>query len=126
MSEDCPHDYLLVRTTIVIDLLTETSLSLTEAARLLPCGRRNRKPHLSTLLRWVLTGAKSATGELVRLEALRLGGRWVTTREALQRFAERLTPSLYDPPDAKQVPRLTKARQRASERAATALEKLGI
>jgi hypothetical protein len=28
------------------------------------------------------------------LEATRLGGRWVTSKEALQRFAERLTPDL--------------------------------
>src|SRR5262245_44373289 len=110
----------------MIDLLTETSLSLTEAARLLPRGRRNRKPHFSTLLRWILSGAKSATGELVRLEALRLGGRWVTTHEALQRFAARLTPSLDGPPNAPPPRRSTKARQRASEQAATALEKLGI
>jgi hypothetical protein len=27
----------------------------------------------------------------VRLEAVRLGGRWLTSREALQRFADRLT-----------------------------------
>jgi hypothetical protein len=70
----------------MIDLLTERTITLVEAARLVPPGRGGRPTHLSTLLRWIKPGVRG-----VRLEAVRLGGRWVTSREALQRFADRLT-----------------------------------
>jgi hypothetical protein len=108
---------------MAIDLTTEATVSLSQAARLLPPGRGERPVTLSCLLRWILRGARSPSGERVRLEAVRLGGRWLTSREALQRFAEALTPRLADtqPP-----PRAPAARQRASERAARQLEKLGI
>jgi hypothetical protein len=107
----------------VIDLTTETPLSLSQAARLLPPGRGSRPVTLSCLLRWVLRGARAPSGELVRLEAVRLGGRWLTSHEALQRFAEALTPDLADSPPS---PRPPAARQRASARAAKRLEQLGI
>jgi hypothetical protein len=76
----------------MIDLLRENSISLTEAAGLVPPGRRGRPTHLSTLLRWIKPGVRG-----VRLEAVRLGGRWVTSREALQRFADRLTAAQAGP-----------------------------
>jgi hypothetical protein len=55
---------------------------------------------------------------------VRLGGRWVTSREALQRFAERLTPRLDA--EALTAPRSPGSRRRGSERAAAELEKLGV
>jgi hypothetical protein len=98
----------------VIDLSTESILSLSQAARLLPPSRGDRPATLSCLLRWVLHGVRAPSGAQVRLEAIRLGGRWVSSREALQRFAEALTPRLTDPAPSPQAPA---ARQRASERA---------
>jgi hypothetical protein len=109
----------------VIDLTTETTLSLSQAARLLPPGRGDRPVTLSCVLRWVLRGARSPSGELVRLEAVRLGGRWITSRQALQRFTETLTPDLSGGQTAP-TPRSSGRRQRASERAARQLEQLGI
>ncbi len=52
--------------------------------------RRGRVNEL--VLRWILHSARNPAGEIVRLEAVRLGSRWMTSREALQRFAEQLTP----------------------------------
>jgi hypothetical protein len=109
----------------VIDLASDSTLSLTQTARLLPPGRGDRPVTLSCVLRWVLRGARSPSGELVRLEAVRLGGRWVTSREALQRFTEQLTPNL-DAGRATPTPRTPGHRQRASERAGRQLERLGI
>jgi hypothetical protein len=77
----------------MLDLTTDKPISLATATALVPPGRSGRKTHLSTLLRWITKGAKGPDGEVVRLEAVRLGGRWMTSRGALQRFAERLTPS---------------------------------
>jgi hypothetical protein len=110
----------------VQSVLFETTLGLVEAAQFLPRGRNSSRPHLSTLLRWILTGAKSPTGEVVRLEAVRLGSKWITSREALARFAERLTPSLADIAAEQRAPRSPSARQRASQRAAKELERVGI
>jgi hypothetical protein len=78
------------------------------------------------LVRWIVKGVRSPSGALVRLEGLRLGDRWVTSREALQRFAEALTPCLDAPQENPPNPRAPGRRQRASERAAAELERLGI
>src|SRR4051794_36931031 len=102
----------------MIDLLTEEILSLTTAAKKLPAGRRGRPVSLGCLLRWITTGAKGPSGERVRLEGLRLGGRWVTSAQALQRFAAALTPTAEPEPIK---PRTPGQRQRASERAAQQL-----
>jgi hypothetical protein len=103
----------------MIDLKTERPIPLAEAARLVPAARNGKRCHESTLFRWITKGIRG-----VKLEALRLGGRWVTSREALQRFAERLTPDLEATP--RPVPRSPARRRRASERAAKELERIGI
>lgn len=108
----------------MVDTTTETLLTLSQAARLLPPSRHGSPVTLSCLLRWVLTGIRLPDGAVVRLEAVRLGGRWLTSREALQRFAVAQTPRLDDP--SQRAPRSPGARTRASQRAARALERLGI
>jgi hypothetical protein len=55
-----------------------------------PPRRTGKQTHLSTLLRWIQRGARSRGGAVVKLEATRLGNRWVASIEALQRFADRL------------------------------------
>jgi hypothetical protein len=108
----------------MVDLSAETILSLTQAARRLPPGRGGRPVSLSCILRWVIDGMRRPSGDTIRLEALRLGGRWVTSVQALQRFAERLTPN----PDCitSKTPRTQTARRAASERAADELSRVGI
>jgi hypothetical protein len=108
----------------MIDLTTESPLSLNQAARLLPAGRRNRPVSLGCVLRWVLHGAKAPSGELVRLDALRLGGRWITSRQALQRFAEALTPQIQG--ESSSPTRSPGRRRRAVEKAEQELGRLGI
>jgi hypothetical protein len=102
----------------------EELITLTQAARLIPPARRGKRTHLSTILRWILDGAKAPNGTVVKLEGVRLGGRWLTTKQALQRFAEALTPDLNA--ERAQPPRSPTARHRASERAEVELTKLGI
>jgi hypothetical protein len=108
----------------MIDLTTETPLPLAAAVKLVPPARTGKRTHLSTLLRWILTGAKAPDGSLVKLEAIRIGNRWMTSKPALQRFAERLTPRL----DSRAVTgaRSPARRQRATERAAEELSRLGM
>jgi hypothetical protein len=70
----------------MIDLAGETVLTLMEATRQLPGRRQGKKPHVATLYRWAKKGLRG-----VRLETLQLGGTLCTSREALQRFFDRLT-----------------------------------
>lgn len=109
----------------MIDTTQEPLIPLAEACRHIPPGRNGKATHLSTLLRWILKGAKAPDGTTVRLDAVRLGARWMTSRQALQRFAEKLTPKLDDTVPAP-APRTQRQRQRASERAAAVLEKMGF
>jgi hypothetical protein len=64
-----------------IDPLSDSTLSLTQAARRLPRLRAGRPVHPSTLWRWALTGLRG-----VRLETAMVGGVRVTSEEALRRF----------------------------------------
>ena len=65
----------------MIDLLNEEVLSLSQAARCLPRLRKGRPVNTSTLWRWSTIGFHG-----IRLETAKLGGRNVTSREALNRF----------------------------------------
>jgi hypothetical protein len=108
----------------MIDLTEERPIPLEQATRLIPPARKGKRTHLSTLVRWIVDGARRPDGTRVQLEAVRLGGRWMTTAEAIQRFAEALTPNLRDR-DTK-PPRPPATRQRSSARAARELERIGI
>jgi len=65
----------------VIDIVSETLISLPEAARFLPS-----PPHPSTVFRWATRGVRG-----VQLETCLVGGRRFTSRRALQAFAEATT-----------------------------------
>lgn len=65
-------------------------IPLKEAARLLPPGRGGRPCHFSTVWRWITTGAKARDGTMVRLEAVRRPGIWLTSIEAIDLFFARL------------------------------------
>ncbi len=70
----------------MLDATTEELLSLTEAARLVPRRRGGKGAHVATLYRWAKDGLRG-----VVLQTLQVGGTRCTSREALQRFFERLT-----------------------------------
>jgi hypothetical protein len=108
----------------MIDLTREEPLPLAAAAALIPPARRGKRTALSTMLRWVLSGVRLPSGGVVRLEAIRLGGRWMTSRSALQRFAVAQTPRLDGNDETAPTP--LSGRRQASERAASKLESVGI
>ena len=70
-------------------------------------------------------GSPTAGGAVVRLEAVRVGGRWLTSRAAVARFVAALTAAAS--PAALPVPArpTAAARSRAAEKAADALKKMG-
>jgi hypothetical protein len=108
----------------MIDLTSESPLSLNQAARWLPPGRCNRPVSFNCVLRWILNGANGPDGQIVRLEAVRLGGRWLTSREAIQRFAEALTPPTSD--RQMSPARIRRQRRRTAEHTERELDKLGL
>lgn len=69
-----------------INLASEHVLSFLTLAARLPAGRRGRRVNVSTIHRWRLRGLRGC-----RLEAIRIGGRWVTSLEAAQRFFDALS-----------------------------------
>src|SRR5947209_5991282 len=79
-------------------ILREHTLRLADVGQHLPPGRNGKRPSLSCVLRWVLDGVRLDDGRRVRLEAVRVGGKWVTSIEALERFAAAQTPRLDDTP----------------------------
>lgn len=70
----------------MIDITKEKLITLVEAAALLPSSRRGKKTHFVTLARWRKHGSRG-----VRLECVRVGGSWMTSIEAVQRFVDRLS-----------------------------------
>jgi hypothetical protein len=68
-------------------------------------------------VRWILKGTRG-----IHLEATRLGGKWITSAEALQRFADKLAAaqSVVAQPQSRQ------SRGAAAERAERELDQLGL
>ena len=104
-------------------ILQETVISLQDAANDLPSGMNpGKRIHFSTLWRWALRGCLAIDGRRVRLEAVRLGGRWLTSKEALQRFSDALTYVQADEPST----RTPTGRKRDVSSARKKLGKMGI
>lgn len=102
-------------------LISETILSFSEAAKALP-KINGRRPHATTLWRWARKGLKG-----VRLETRRVGARFVTSAEALERFSEALAaidlPGNHPPP---QTNRRGAGRHHAVDQAEHKLRNAGI
>ncbi len=111
--------------TLRVTMFAFRLLPLAAACTLVPPGRGGNKTHLSTLLRWITRGVRAIDGRVVRLEACRLGSRWMTSREALQRFSSALTLGCEDSPTTP-APRTPAQRGRAAERASRELEQMGV
>lgn len=93
----------------MIDSARETLVALADVPAHLPDRRGGRRPHVSTIYRWVQRGCRG-----VKLESLQVGGTSCTSLEALQRFFERLTAARNGEPAPT---RTSRQRQRATETA---------
>lgn len=103
-------------------LVNETIVTFSEAGGKTP-RFRGKRIHPSTFWRWHRKGLDG-----VHLEALRIGGRYVTSLEAIERFsvalAEREIPSKPTAEIAK--PATTNQRQRSIEESERRLQRAGI
>lgn len=106
-----------------MNIFEEDCLSISQLCKILPVGRNGKRPTFSTVWRYVLEGAKLPNGERVKLEAVRFGGKWVSSKQAAQRFVEALSSAAADVPSPF---RGRPARNRAAEQAAAELSERGI
>jgi hypothetical protein len=106
----------------MIDLTSEQLISFAEAAKLIP-GRGGKQIDPATIWRWSKLGVRARSGERIKLESFRCGGRSATSREAVQRFIA----ALNQPAEGPAVPvRTPGQRQLSSDRAAKKLTAAGI
>lgn len=76
---------------MAIEFKNERLITFKQLIQSLPT-RNGRPVHISTIHRWRSRGSKS-----VRLEAIRVGGSWMTSHEAFQRFCDHLTSLATEP-----------------------------
>lgn len=101
-------------------------LSVQQISEQIPPARNGKKTHFSTVFRWITAGMRNrATGRTVKLSAVRVGGRWMVSKDALEQFFEACNPITQDEPATLPI-RTPTARQRANERAKRELQKAGI
>lgn len=70
-----------------IDIQSEKLISFSELASSLPRRRNGKKTHLSTVHRWRAIGLAGG----IKLDAVMVGGVWVTSWEAFRKFTSRVT-----------------------------------
>ena len=71
-------------------VLSEDLLTTSQAARRFPSDCVGGHVHPATIHRWIMAGISGPGGRRIHLEAVRVGSRWLTSREAIQRFVEQL------------------------------------
>jgi len=64
----------------------EPTIGVAEVARRFPSARGTGRVHPQTVVRWIRRGVKVAGGRSVKLEAVRVGHRWMTSEAAVKRF----------------------------------------
>lgn len=99
----------------MIDTASEALIPLRDVPRCLPVRPNGKRLHISAVYRWTLRGIRG-----VVLESIRVGGTTYTSREALQRFSERLTGAA---PAAIPVNPVSLARKRQIDQANAAVAK---
>jgi hypothetical protein len=104
------------------DMLPPDEIRITpaQAAARYPGSHGAAQKHPQTIVRHILTGVLTRDGRRVRLEAERIGSRFYTSIEALQRFSAALEADTSDAPI-----RTPAARSRSSTAAERELESMG-
>jgi hypothetical protein len=74
---------------VPLHVLDEDTIDLPEAAQHL--GPKGKPASMAKVCRAINPGVKAETGERVRLEAVRTGGCWLTSRQAVARFVAKLS-----------------------------------
>jgi hypothetical protein len=97
-----------------LHLLEETRVGWDEVARTLGVSRKSAYRH-------ALKGLVGRSGAVIRLEALKIGQRLITSREAVRRFIARLNVAEPPSPEAAVTHRNRQRQKRAASEAAAKL-----
>lgn len=112
---------------ITSSLLTETLISFGQAAKRFPPCRQGKPVSPATPFRWAKYGINRPDGTRVKLESIRVGGRWLTSVEALARFCDRLSSSDESTSGpSPSTPRTPSLRQRENDLVENHLKKIGL
>ena len=99
---------------VLQEVMSGDGLSFSAAGRLFPGHRGGKAMDSSAIYRWYAKGKTGPSGALVRLEACRVGSRWLTSKQSLNRFIMRLTGTV--PASALTERRPTRSARRARAR----------
>ncbi len=69
----------------VARIRSENPVDLQKAASIFPRGDLFRSVSVRSVFRWIIGGKRG-----IKLEAVRIGGKWYTSVEAISRFCERV------------------------------------
>jgi hypothetical protein len=106
---------------VLTEIISGDALGLSAAARLLPAHRGAGGASATTVWRWIRTGTRTSDGRVVKLEAARIGTRWLTSKAVLTRYMTALTPVTLDAVSPVLTPTATQ-RQRDREAATKRLD----
>jgi hypothetical protein len=124
----CVEDHEMNETIpqVLHEIQSGDGLAMSAAGRLFPGHRDKSHVDPSTVFRWMTKGSKTVDGSAtVKLEAVRVGGRWLTSRGAVARFVQALTDAATPILTSSERPRSEAASRRNAEQAAKELERLG-
>lgn len=112
---------------VLAEVQAGDGLSPAAAGRLFPGHRGGKSVDPSTVFRWITGGTAAPDGRRVKLEAVRVGGRWITSRGAVARFVAALTAAADPaaPNPGAPVTRTPADRSHATAKAIDALKKMG-
>jgi hypothetical protein len=71
---------------LIEQILAEGGAGVTELAKAIGKFRSGRPTSPATIVRWITAGIQLPDRRTVRLEAVRLGGRWLSSRQRLIEF----------------------------------------
>ena len=101
------------------EILAGKGLGVAQVAKIWPSYRGDKATSPSLITRWITDGVETPSGGRVRLEAVRLSGRWVTTEGALKRF---LAAQQQPANGGEKLPRPAAPKRRDRERQTAAVE----
>jgi hypothetical protein len=106
-------------------IMSEGPQGLAALAKQYPCHRRAGSLTPQALWRWATRGIKTPDGRTVRLEVIKLAGRYLSSAKAVERFITSQSEGI--PPIPLPTPsRSPSKRQRAATAAAEMLAEVGI
>ena len=103
----------------------EPLIPLAAVSGVLPAHRGSGHIGGQTVFRWITRGVRAVDGRVVRLEAVRLGSRWLTSAAAVGRFSAALTTPAIAPTSPTADPTTPSAPRRPTA-AGRELDALGI